>query len=1414
MSNSSLPEPSTERVTRSSTARNPRRRPRQSDNDTLKTHAPRRKRSKVTEDTYVPRLSTENGSIAPSQESDILETPPDGMNDGMNGSANGVYSNGFHRHERAGSTSTPLMDGETSLAIRGSKKGTVKRSHLRGDGATTLCHNEVYTVKMLPSTPRELKKPEAEYRGSVQGNYALAVTQKKAIVWEYTSHTAASNPRTFDIPFPSRSGEPLPFGALVPTGVSTTDYGLLLISATSGKVIFYESIDRAASLGLFHDRKSGVEGTIPLSSYETVASLVPADHAGFIAVLSSGKLVHLTLRDAQGKPRIANQQLKITEAGSGGVFGSFTGFLKSTHRRDLTAVHTRPSRIRGRMQAIGLTERAEVLLWDLDWSGHSEFKASIDFREVLVNGLKDIVPPELHGQAEQAVALDFAISAKPTSSLALANNDDSDPPLFLLILARIGNVGMHSFSLVELSLPGEGLAEVERICRIETYSTPSSSDSKPRLVIPAPGHTAFVTFEDATTLMGTQTIVPNTPEAQLHASYVVPDAFEETIALRSGKSLTIREVYEEHSKGGQASMVSFIQGAGLVRITTADTTKLDQFTRISIKSKIEQAVFYGALQPDNIIDFAKQDESGYDLGDVQTSALAISDQILRADTIFTHFLPPSPPSMPHHLATKAKALQALATHVRTAHPAMSRDTMWRMLSDAERIAAGQQLWIAFQEHIELVSQVKRRSTLLDELCSWFDEAAEAFAQRKDLANEDSVRKFFIGGLHRLEALLQHVRVFLKDELEETARDPADSMKLVFQANEICLLSLQTAFKFRADNCSTYGIPPDLIEDGILIALEEYAGVQQFWTSPSWFVRNTVEIANLSGEINKKLYVPENLDVDTERLAREVADLNPKLLEIWCTQYQEDIYWHLEHSDPRYRETGKKLELEFEDDRYKQLRKLADVGQAAAGMQLAEKYRDMNTLTDMVIAEDQYLEEMMHDRKIDRSGIPVLKKELQSKIRQYFNRYGAEWSEVFFDRLFSDASCGSKLARAQIEWKQALTEYLRAKPSRAKLCWINDVTESHDFAHAATVLRQAAEEQETKLWSKKVELSMSKLALLAAEEAEGPTAIRRLSRGAQEKARTTQDDLTVVQVQEELYAHIRPDIMASIDREAELQICVQNYGNKVNEFPALRRLLELGLDLVLDNIALSVDQLIDILTLMDVNVNDTAEGNFRGSEFFQALRALNAAASSLPSTRFEMLLQTIWKRAYLYDNWNKMKLSSSNISDDERQSKLRQSNIWQTLRYFLESELNTEEAHVRFVWPSECLGSGCAEADWDHRFSDPEILDPLIADSRRQDDILQGYVTDRSLDAVVEGIVADVKVLLKEISEERKAMAEQATHLMEGDDHVNGDFHLNGELEGLRQENLEVGDESGVEEDEGEGEGEENGGDVEMMEVEE
>ena len=121
MSDSQTPDPRTLR----SSVRNVRRRPRQSDGDSIKT-APRRKRSKITEDTYAPpREEAEekevNGTI------EVATT--------MNGDLHQPSTLGRVRGTRR-TESVSMLDME--IPLRG-KKASLKRP-TRGDGATVLRH--------------------------------------------------------------------------------------------------------------------------------------------------------------------------------------------------------------------------------------------------------------------------------------------------------------------------------------------------------------------------------------------------------------------------------------------------------------------------------------------------------------------------------------------------------------------------------------------------------------------------------------------------------------------------------------------------------------------------------------------------------------------------------------------------------------------------------------------------------------------------------------------------------------------------------------------------------------------------------------------------------------------------------------------------------------------------------------------------------------------------------------------------------------------------------------------------------------------------------------------------------------------------------------------------------------------------
>ncbi|SMQ55578.1 unnamed protein product [Zymoseptoria tritici ST99CH_3D7] len=1366
MSNSEDPESGTDRLTRS-TARNPRRRQRQSDNDTLKTSAPQRKRSKLSEDVFQPRASTEQ----------IPTT------DALQPAANeGPQTNGHHehlpqhvtasgRHRRASSV-------DIEMAVRG-KKPASKRA-MRGDGATVLTQNKCYSARLLPSTPKELKKEGVDYRGSIDTTgHALAITHEKATVWEYNGHTAG-NAKVFDLPFPSRIGEPLPFGALVASGVSNTDVGLVVISATSGKVFFYESIDRTASLGLFQDRKSSVQGDIGLYSGERVADVVPAEHAGLMVVLDSGRIAHLTLRDPQGKARVVVNFLRASDSRSGGIFGSIKGYLAGAFKKDLAAVHTRPSRTRGQMQTVSLTEGGEVVTWEVDWTGRSECKGTVEIREKLVEELKLLAIPELEGRLSNLAALDFALLDNPIAAhgLELAKLDDTaDQPLHVAVLLRVGGADMYDYAVAALTLTGSH-ADVHQITYITKYQSKGgrTSSTRPRLVVPKPEHTVFVTFEDATVMLPARLPPTEGPEAQLVTADVPKEPYEEALYLRPSRGLVFQACFAENSKGSShATCVAFVKNGGLVRISSADVHKIAEGPTISAKTRIENAVFFGILS-DNILDFTRIIDAKHSVVDVENAALQVSDEIVRAATPYTTFISPSPTSMEQHLVSKARALQALAGHIRTSYPAIPRQTMWRLLFDAEHVAAGQELWTAFEEHVADSFDGKRKATILDEVCTWFTQ--DHFAQRSDLANEDPVRRFFIGGLHRLEPLLNHVKLCVAG-LKQDDKPPKHILRIVIQANDLWIRSLGTAFTFRGRNASDYGILPDLLEDGVLVETTEYVDLPEFWTSVARLTENTVAIARLSRFIANRYYETGDQEAVVEQMAGELAQFNPSILQLYCQLSEESINWRASRPSQKERDYAESLREHYDSVRYSQLRSLADVGQAEAGMRLAEKYNDMNTLTDLVIAEDQYLIETAEKTPIttDRQFILNARTEIQAKILTYFERYGEAWATPFFDKMFSDGATGAKLDQAQKTWKSAVTKYLRADSRRAKLCWINDVMEASDFEHAGKALADTATEQENKLWAKKVELSMSRLALMAAEEDAATT--RLANGGPVQSINPATKDLQIVEAQEKLYDHIHGTIIGSLDREAETINCMLKFGTHISDMIALRQLLENGLNMIIDHTVLSIEQLIDVLTLIDIHPDSSDDDDsIRGGEFVLALSALDAAAPSLPSNRFETLLQLIWKRCYIYDDWTQFKLSGKQ-SDADRTAILRGTILWSTLRQALDAHLfDSDSSRLRILAPSDCLGSACLPEDFSYRFPDEELLMPILHDCKIQDEILQSFVADRRLDEIAADCLRDAQT---QMESRRAAGKKTARELQEVDveaeksvlENGNDHGHLNG-----------------------------------------
>ncbi|KAF2479961.1 Non-repetitive/WGA-negative nucleoporin C-terminal-domain-containing protein [Neohortaea acidophila] len=1291
MSKSPDVEPGTERSLRSGPARNPRRRQRQIDTESPKT-APRRKRSKISESTFVPpRHDAETVDGAEEEQVNGSVEVPHLMNgDAHPGSAP-------RRKARARKESVTTMD--MSIPLRG-RRNSVKRA-TRGDGATVLAQNARYSVKLLPSTPKDLRKEGLEWRGSLgAGHHALAITRQRAYVWDYTAHSAAGTVRLFDVPFLVKPTEVLPFGALVTTG-TTADIGLVLISATTGKVVFYESIERAASLGLFQERSLGIEGSIgSLFSGEVVADIVSAHHAGFVVTLSSGRIAQLTLRDAQGKPRILSEFLRANEQVSTGLFGSIKGLLGAgSWKRDVSAVHTRQLGARGQMQVISLTEKAELQIWHLDWSGQSIFKGTLDFREVIAQELQKNDAPELRGKHEHLTTLDFAIRERKSSSLEVATVG-TDLSLDILLLIRAGRPDDCEHVMANLVIEGTDVA-VPQLLKLHGNHR-SLASSRPRLLLPKPSHTALVTFENAFALKELDESDANSPEAQLHASYIQPVTFEDSVHLKKGRSLKFVGAYEEDERSSAESAVIFVEGAGMVRVT------------------------------------------------VEEAALDISSQILRSTS---PFISTEPASMAAHLANKAQALRALLNHVRQSYPAISNGTMWQLLWDAEKVAAAQQLWKMFQEHVAACDQNKRIATLLSDICAIANQSLSGGAEER--ASDDAVRSFFIHHLDRLDRLLTLAEMFLRDLRSDVDKSSQTKLRLVSEADDLWNTALESVFEFRNENAAACGILPDTIEDGILTNPAEYIDLPEPWTSTTSMLKAVVRMADQSRDFAREVFEDSAKEADAlQPFVQHIGAANPVLLLSMCRIYQERIKWLASRPSERDRELSETLQEHFDKSRHNQFRELAGLAQSEAGMQLAERYKDMRTLTEMVIAEMQFSVETFRETSDPHAKATIAKylERMTAKISAYFDRFGDDFATPYFDTGFSGSQAGLMLANAQENWEPALNKYLRGDPSRAKLCWINDVLMQRDFAHASESLDVVGKEQETFVFAKKAELSLARLSLLAAQEdreAKGEPH-ETTAREAQQD-HTAQSELAILDIQDQLYAHLLPEIQACIDRQAELEIAMQKFGFKNQDLHALRQLLENYLDRILDRTVLSADELIDALTLLDNYFTDDEfeDHNLQGSEFFLALKALRAIAPYIPQGRLEMLLQLIWKRCYVYDNWFEIH-AGEKAGDAEREvsDEVRDTAAWRTI-YFArdqgllapddDTEQQQPQSHrVRFLLPSECLGAGCSAEDLAYRWSSADLLDPILKDNKIHDEQLLSYVEDRRLDEWVRMCVGDVK----------------------------------------------------------------------------
>jgi len=1059
------------------------------------------------------------------------------------------------------------------------------------------------------------------------------MTPTHATVWRYisgttsTDHTRAINIKLLH---PSNnSRHPLPLGIFAPT---SSEPALLVVMPTSGKITYWESLSSAAIADVSRQKQQSVQGAISgLMSGEVVTKITEAEPRGFVLTFSTGRLAHLIVSDSQGRPSINVQFLRDNGAQSGGVFGSLRSVFSSARwRKDVAAVRAGGSSQRGQRYIVVATTEGIFQAWDLNWNGTHTLLHDVDAKAVILQSLVEAADAFSDHEEHLFEVLDFTILPDRGSRKEVAKLKESGDSR-LMALTVIKRADSSQYALVGLTF-AYGSVNIDIIHPIVCYKTSISAESefRPQILVPEPGETAFVIFEKSLVLVSLAKI-DESPNSQLQTdAHTLPDPFQDAIDFRNHKPYRVLGCASEAFDRGHAqpSCAVMVYGFGLIRFSALPIKErhsaLDRAT-VTAKSKIEQAVFFGSLQQD-LLDFNPRPEMAFSPEEIEAAALSVSHSIMNSTSAYIAAIGPS---MDQQLQRRSTALVDLNKYLRKHYQtSLSRLTNWTLLWSAEKMASAKAIWRCYNSAVSNQNRGSDKRNLLAELIEAMSEDLKTENQPEH-HETDGVRHWFIHDVWRLEYILpwaqNMVEILFQEGEEDTLQlDLATQARLVSEANDIQLAGLETAFKFRETNIAAYGLENEIMLDGVL--QRGYEDLPEIWTS----IRSTIERVKTLTDVSREL-ARLNEDTDggegepTPDLIVKIAADNPRQVQICCQTYIERFRWLKSRPDAESKAAGERLMQDHFTVRRELFESLSDIGQPDMGIQLAEKYRDMEALVDIIHQELKIAD--------DETA-----RKYEERIKSYFVRYGTVWANAYFKKYLNGSKAVTVLTD-NVDFKKHLTKFLRSHPPYAKLGWINEVASEHNYLAAADNLN-LAQKQEANLWSKKIGLCMSKLNLMAAQsnkQVEDNT--------VQPAMREIDQEVAVLAAQEKMYEYIKPTIMDALDADAETDLAMQKYGTSfVKGKPMLQNSLEQHMRTMLAMETLPAEGLIDLLTLIDEDTVYSDDEGVMGNRFLSALKVLRL--SNMEGTdpgRKELLEKFIWRRCMIQDNWEDV--NRTELKDD-------------------------------------------------------------------------------------------------------------------------------------------------------------------------
>ncbi|OJJ49499.1 hypothetical protein ASPZODRAFT_58185 [Penicilliopsis zonata CBS 506.65] len=1193
--------------------RNPRRRQRTSSDESVKQHQAKRQRSNLHDKSRDDDTADDN----------VISNEEQGISAGLELMANGEFDNdhainsGIHKQ----------------LVLRGAKINDSTGSE--ADGIIILSRTEHYVVSQLPTLPDQLRGGQDYLSRCVftpTSEYALVLTQTHAIIWPYsTSSSASAHYEAFTIPIPESCIDPIgqaPLGVLLSSGGSGLP-GMMIITPSTGKIVYWETISSVSLSGLSKQRQTGIQGNISgMLSDESAIKVICAEPSGIIVTFSSGRVAHITVRNAQGQPSLMTAFLQ-TPAGTGnsGLFGSIKHVLGgSGWRKDTVATKTGISHQRGQRDVITATKDGWFEIWDTHWNNGNSLKKKVSIKQDVCRFLG----AESVGVAggEDFRVLDFACVSRKKRDIQASSPDAEEPWSFYILIYLSQSSNCTGLTVVHVSMTGDRPSVISSYAvDIRGLSMTESNVSDAKIFVPRPDDTAFIVLGQSVVLLS---LVPGQLSRDLQQpnhSRRWPLPFQDKIHFRGHQYKLLgagsRVMVNERSI---PTCLVMVQGFGVVRIDAVPRinaeTKIES-VHITAKSKLEQAIFYGA-RTTNPLDLASKEGLDFSVEELEQAAMEICSELLHSRS---SFLSTTGLSIEQNLRLRVKALEDLASLLTRHAMNLSRQCRWELLWGAEKLAAQRAMWKVNEQ--ALVNR-DGKPTFLSGIIHSMTEKIQVETTNK---NSDNLRRWFLHDTEDIHDVIPWTFSTLMAQKGKTWKSGARTTENIFEASELLLSLLETAFRYRDEHVDLFGLHGEALENGVL--LNGYVGLPEFWTSQSTGYIETGNLLNLELDVSRAWtqQTPSKVDENEAQLMRKIGQNTARHIRVLGQIHSERSRWLSAQDDPKYSDEGMAAEEAHVKQRRWHLFKLAGIGHLDDAIRLAEESRDMTGLVELVIElQDQTQHHHLEKGSTRKRQSPWKESsdEFGRKISLYFSKFGEPWADAFFTRQISMKQSGSLFSMNSFQ--PFITNFLRKRPDLSRIVWINDVVGENDYESATRNLEKLAIGQESDIWSHRVELSLAKLNGLAALEQE-----KGVQHSTLRECINRVDKLSGVgTIHKMVHDYISSSLQGAIDDKAEVDLAIEHFGNKdLLDRPSLREILNDLLTAIVSRQVIGPDQLVHLLTLLGPPRPSGADGDISEQAFYLALRVIQLNsyyAEQEDASYFLALQRLVWRRCMIRDNW--------------------------------------------------------------------------------------------------------------------------------------------------------------------------------------